>query len=80
MLAALLLKEIKAINTNITTMHNDRNNLVVVSDDIDDIDQDVDNQGDGVAEALEERTETVLVALVDVQVGSPADVVDQGFP
>ena len=61
-------------------MHNDRNNLVVVSDDIDDIDQDVDNQGDGVAEALEERTETVLVALVDVQVGSPADVVDQGFP
>ena len=67
MLVALL-KEMKAINTNITTMHNDINNLVVVND-TDDVNRDVDDhEADGEAEALGEATETASVVSLDARV------------
>ena len=64
-----LLKEMKAINTNITSMHNDINNLVVVDKDSDmpENEADVnDNAADGEAEG--EGTETASVFSVDTKV------------
>ena len=69
-----LLKEMKAINTNITSMHNDINNLVVVHEDSDmpenEGDANVslnDDAADGEAEG--EGTETASVFSVDTKVG-----------
>ena len=62
-----LLKEMNAINTNITSMHNDINNLVVVDEDSDMPENEVnDDAADGEAEG--EGTETASVFSVDTKV------------
>ena len=61
-----LLKEMRAINTNTTSMHDDINNLVVVNEDSDmpvDVHEDV---ADG--EAEREGTDTASVVSVDTRV------------
>jgi hypothetical protein len=62
-----LLKEMRAINTNITSMHDDINNLVVVNEDSDMPENggDVDGADD---EAEREGTDTASVVSVDTKV------------
>jgi hypothetical protein len=63
-----LLNEMRAINTNITSMHDDINNLVVVNEDSDMPENGGDVDGADDEAEREEGTDTVSVVSVDTKV------------